>query len=646
MRNEPDTFQHAGRQFSEPSYSLTHRFISPLDIPELFQLVFSFIDDYSLRAVVLVCRKWFLLNQNRLHREVTWDLKWQPSKPRHALARLPGAERLVFICQSDHACSCPDLHAALSSLQPPSTPWSTLTPFLRFRKLPFEDLLHRPLREIVLKTGFNFKDGWLNRLPFPPSLTSLTIDKSQMLSLDLARILVLCPSLLSLHISSAVFVTFLRRHVEQGLDVFPSRLPLQSLVLKHLLLSQQRMEDFLTTTPDLEELQLISISNTSNRDWTWPHFRDHLQSLALPLKKFHFSMLLTRSVDKEQEDEILAVCPNAQERTLLLYNLTPTVIARWMEQPVVLTTLEIIMPNRPICQGNGWLLNFLDSLSGYSAHLLHRLLCEGSTLRHLKTLKMPYMTDFMDIYRRGAIYAINDYEAQETSLLNMPGIWACRGLQTLHLELHIHGPRAVHNFHYMRVVCGYVSRLCPLLQELNIGFSAACPFPVRSFATTYEYPLQLEGGLCLLSRLKNLERLCLGFQQRECTRSDLSWLCPSGRTAEERKRRRIAVEYWTWLLKNEAVQEARRLEDSSVILGMEVGDVELLESMDNLGLLQDVKDMVEEMDKDGFVCLPELRRLGYCGQLEQHPERVLKSVFYKRSSGGSRSWFSSLDPFS
>jgi hypothetical protein len=131
----------------------------------------------------------------------------------------------------------------------------------------------------------------------------------------------------------------------------------------------------------------------------------------------------------------------------------------------------------------------------------------------------------------------------------------------------------------------------------------------------------------------------------------VSWLCPSGRTEKERKRRRIVVEHWTQLLQNEAVQESGRLEsitlgERSVILGMGTNDVELLDSMKNLGLLQDVKEMVDEMDKDGFVCLPELRRLGYCGQLEQHPERVIKSVFYERSSAGLGSWFSSLDPFS
>lgn len=626
--------------------------ISPLDIPELFQLVFSFIDGYYLRTAVLVCRKWFLLNHDRLRREVTWDLKWQPSKPSHALVRLPGAERLVVICQSDHTWPGLDLHAALSSLDSrPSTLWLTLTSYLGYRKPPFEELLHRPLREIVLKTGFNFKDGWLNHLPFPPSLTSVTIDKSQVVSFNLARILVLCPSLLSLHISSAVFVTFTGRHIEQGLDDFPGHLSLRSLVLKHLLSPQLRIEDLLTTTPDLEELQLISISNTNGQDWNWPNFRDHLQSLSLPLKTFHYSMLLTRLVNTEQEEEILAVCPHAKERTLLLHNLTPRIISRLTEQSVVLTTLEIILPSRPICQDNGWLLYFLDHRSGYSAYPLHRLLCEGSTLRHLKTLKMPYMTDFMDLFHRNTIYVTNDSGAQETSLPNVPGIWTCRGLQTLHLELHIHGPRAVSNFHYMRVVCGYVSRVCQHLQDLHIGFSTACPLSVRPGATTYEYPLHLEGGLCLLSRLKCLERLCLGFQQRDCGISEVSWLCPSGRTEKERKRRRIVVEHWTQLLQNEAVQESGRLEsitlgERSVILGMGTNDVELLDSMKNLGLLQDVKEMVDEMDKDGFVCLPELRRLGYCGQLEQHPERVIKSVFYERSSAGLGSWFSSLDPFS
>ncbi|KAG0070604.1 hypothetical protein BGZ89_000236 [Linnemannia elongata] len=601
-----------------PLHSLLRRFISPLDIPELLQMV-------------------------------AWDLKWLYSEPRHVLERLPGAERLVVICQSDYSWSGPDVHAALSSLQPPLVLWSALATLLGFRKAPFEELLHRPLREMVLKTGFNFKDQWLNRLPFPTSLTSLTLDKTQVLSLDVARVLVLCPFLQSLHISSAVFVAFMGPHTDRGLSALPGRLPLRTLVLKHLLTPQRRMEDLLTIMPDLEELQLISISKTSSNGWNWPHFRTHLLSLSLPLKKFHYSNQLIRSVDEAQEEEILAVCPSAKERYIQLYCLTPKIIARLKEQPVVLTTLEIMMTDRPICRGNGWLLDFLNGLSGYSAHPLHRLLCEGSTLRHLKTLKMPYMIDFMDLYRRNTICSIDeDDEAHEMSLLSVPGIWTCRGLETLHIDLHFHEPRATHSFHCMRVVCGYVSRVCPRLQDLSIAFSQFCIPPLRGIRVS-EHPMKLQGGLCLVSRLRRLERLQLYFPHCGCEKEELSWLCPSGRTVEERAKRRSIVEGWDQLLREETVLEEGRLNNSTsahnMILGDGAEDVELMDKMKNLGLLRDVKDMLEEMNREDFVCLPDLRRLSCCGEFEQSPERALRSVFVEKPPAESRSFFSGWSLF-
>ncbi|KAK3819426.1 MAG: hypothetical protein JOS17DRAFT_756413 [Linnemannia elongata] len=635
-----------------PLNPLTRQFISPLDIPELLQLVFTFIDDYSLRTAVLVCRKWFLLYQHRLCREVTWDLKWLSSRPRHALERLPGAERLVVVCQNDHSWRGPDVHAALLSLQPPLALWSALAPLLRFKKAPFEELLHRPLREMVLKTGFNFKDKWLDRLPFPSSLTSLTIDKSQVMSLDLARILVLCPLLLSLHVSSAVFVYLAGLHTDRGLLALPGRLPLRTLVLKHLLTTQQKMEDLLTIMPDLEELRLISISKTSGYRWDWPEFRTHLQSLSLPLKKFHYSTQLIRSISDVQEEEILQVCPNAKERYILLYNLTPRIVTLLAEQPVVLTTLEIMMTDQPICQVNGWLLDFLNIRSGYSAYPLHRFLCEGSTLRHLKTLKIPYMVDFMDLHRRRKTVCTigEDDAAQAISLLNVPGIWTCRGLETLHIELHFHELGAAANVHYdyMRIICGYISRVCPMLQDLFINLSGFCQTFLPVTALTW-HPMELQGGLCLISKLKRLERLQLYMPQFGCVKKDITWLCPSGRTAEERAKRWSIAEGWTQQLGEAAILEERRLNNRtgahSIILGEGAEDVELMDSMKNLGLLQDVKDMLQEMNKEDFVCLPDLRLFGCCGQLEQSPERVFRSVLAHEPPAESRSWFSGWSPF-
>lgn len=50
------------------------RRISPVEIPELLEIIFSYIDNYTLRmCVVRVCRQWFLMNRQRVVREVIWD---------------------------------------------------------------------------------------------------------------------------------------------------------------------------------------------------------------------------------------------------------------------------------------------------------------------------------------------------------------------------------------------------------------------------------------------------------------------------------------------------------------------------------------------------------------------------------------------
>src|SRR5690349_9132739 len=69
---------------------------SPLDVPELLQHIFSFLNQRSLRTIILVCRKWLYLNHHRLLREVIWDVHWKHSSPYKALTRLAGAERLVL----------------------------------------------------------------------------------------------------------------------------------------------------------------------------------------------------------------------------------------------------------------------------------------------------------------------------------------------------------------------------------------------------------------------------------------------------------------------------------------------------------------------------------------------------------------------
>ncbi|KAH7059987.1 hypothetical protein BKA57DRAFT_446100 [Linnemannia elongata] len=56
--------------------------LSPLEIPELLELIFSFLDDITInRSVVAVCRQWNHLNQHRLYRDLWWDTRWPLAEP-------------------------------------------------------------------------------------------------------------------------------------------------------------------------------------------------------------------------------------------------------------------------------------------------------------------------------------------------------------------------------------------------------------------------------------------------------------------------------------------------------------------------------------------------------------------------------------
>ncbi|KAF9312248.1 hypothetical protein BG006_004413, partial [Podila minutissima] len=90
------------------------------------------------------------------------------------------------------------------------------------------------------------------------------------------------------------------------------------------------------------------------------------------------------------------------------------------------------------------------------------------------------------------------------TLMAPRGIWACRNLKTLHVKCSDDRPLEnrwiVSSVDHKdmthtqtRVIFGYLAKVCPNLEELHVVLSPA--------------DLGLQSGLCLLSRLKRLERL-------------------------------------------------------------------------------------------------------------------------------------------
>ncbi|KAG0294123.1 hypothetical protein BGZ96_001745 [Linnemannia gamsii] len=620
------------------------RSLSPLNVPELLQLIFSFLNQRSLRTAILVCRQWFFLNRQRLHREVVWDFSWKHSSPLTTLSRLGGAKRLVFRNnQRDINESSPDLDGLLRSVHP-----FGFDPVARIniavgslaraltRSSYIKDL-YSPLRELVVSSDFT--EGWINNLAFPSTLTSLKLDKFWNIHIDVARIFIVCPLLESLELCSAYHLSLHGPYTERGKEALPARLPLRSLVLVNLRAPQPWLEDLLTITPDLETLKLIRhdkyYTQRTTEHWDWPRLRAHLQSLSLPHKQLHYSEHWHHHHDLLPLEADLTICPNTEERTFLFYDLTPKVLTFLKDQPVFLTSLEILQPKHVHCVRDGW--TQYEKLP-YTARPLHQLLCECPKLRHLKTLKMPYMTDFMDVHHRIPMYSAaileeqDQQQEQDVPPPNIPGIWICHGLETLHLELHLHDPAIEKGSHHTRVLYGYIATVCSRLINLRIHFPRFCITEDRNKDTKYQ-PYVLEGGLCLLSKMRHLERLRIVHEAFVCkSASELNWLAPSGRAEEHREDRRDVIDGWFVRMREEAKLEASRLESNvgiaDEILGPRATDKKLMAGLCNLGLLQDVVDTIAKMDRDDYNILPELFKVS-CGQsLEQHPEKEMRSLFY------------------
>jgi len=81
----------------------------------------------------------------------------------------------------------------------------------------------------------------------------------------------------------------------------------------------------------------------------------------------------------------------------------------------------------------------------------------------------------------------------------------------------IHSPKELRRLvaQNVRVVIGYLSRVCPTLRKVKLGLDRG--------------PLNLRSDLCIASRLKRLEELTIEMPWKSCRRSsglDLSWLDP------------------------------------------------------------------------------------------------------------------------
>ncbi|KAH7055081.1 hypothetical protein BKA57DRAFT_453008 [Linnemannia elongata] len=581
--------------------AVSNRTPHALLLPEVLERIFSFIDDDTLHdTVILVCHQWFSLNQRRVIRELSWNDSSKTNNTRrlgNLISRFPKVTHLKWTSSGNNFVS-KDAQRIFQALQR-----------LNNNKNQTGTKSNSSLRAADLSGSDTF---FLKALPCLSFITSLRLCIFQHNSLSMEYILRTCPYLQTLQLESpstfSLYGNWISITDNRGTGSLA--LPLRFLHLENASFSQSSLENLLEVTPRLKHLQLRNLRRQdSEGDYNWGRLYKCLVSLALSLQSIHFSVYGQQAAEDagETREKVLMICPQTTEWSFRSSDLTPILKQCLQELPNVLTTLNMVT----------------DSVNQHSKALaLHQYLCESPHLLHLKAGQSSCLIERMDLFGRWM-----NLPRHSENAYRQPGIWMCRKLQTLHIEVHNLGS-PVHQTSPIRtrVLFGYISRVCPNLRDLELWEPQNIP----------GFCLDLDGGFCLLARLRFLEHLRIGSGKnlQALKPRDLKWVAKSGQSRVSKLERKDLMCGWPRLLAKERQREQDRLDlvakgEAPDFVAPQGVEAALVQDLCNLGLLVDVRLMQEQMNSDeGYESLPRLRSLSiYSGSRKRlSPEEEYRRV--------------------
>ncbi|KAF9900930.1 hypothetical protein BX616_002454 [Lobosporangium transversale] len=317
--------------------------------------------------------------------------------------------------------------------------------------------------------------------------------------------------------------------------------PLQSATFDNLALPLTALESFVQSCPDLIELRIICVQAMTATEAIPGHIgnfifhkerRDqffHRLSSSTPPPVLHSSLSVLQPSLYLPKLKSLYVSRTATSAFHLMEEVVPipqfpkvehwgfsTMCMAWffrasacilldqhIQQFNRLTTLEI----------SGCRDVYNDLVGNTFETWLHRLLCSSPQLEHFKAHKvnfpfrMLYVTKELRMkpWSMSLIFPHDEhYHYQEPEK-----VWACHKLKTLHITFATTYDSLKGYEEMALVVFGYISRVCPELEDLLID---------EGFCLN-----QHPEYLCLLSRLRRLKRLQLtGFERS--TEMQLDWI--------------------------------------------------------------------------------------------------------------------------
>ncbi|KAF9999018.1 hypothetical protein BGZ79_007350, partial [Entomortierella chlamydospora] len=165
------------------------------------------------------------------------------------------------------------------------------------------------------------------------------------------------------------------------------------------------------------------------------------------------------------------------------------------------------------------------SHNAYFSNTFHSFLCSASSLLHLLTPKVPYFAEYLNLsgdISDNALYSPQDHALENGFTPMLRGtksrVWACRGLLTLRMMFVSRNWRDEPSAENARMMFGYISTVCPNLRELEIDRE--------------ELDLKLDGGFCLLTRLRFLESFSIvTWTTTKLEMKDIDWMARYPRKA-------------------------------------------------------------------------------------------------------------------
>ncbi|KAF9934414.1 hypothetical protein FBU30_002238 [Linnemannia zychae] len=445
-----------------------------LDVPEILERILTYLTLQDRLSSRLVCKQWYAASRSLVRIQTVWQENPVPVDQYHVLRGLAGLDSLTYTLKQMDYDATPNVQIAWSRLKERVSTGQTAS-----------------LQTLTVNGPVNIQVRIAPLLPHMTSLTMLRLHSVCSSSYTIAMVLDKCPQLKTLDIHSE---SSLRPRQVKVLEAGELQGPykLETLCLFMACITQSSVEATVANCPALKSLSLIDLIDP-------PLIVAQSNASAMTTST---STAVTTQINKRQLIATIGEsCPNLSH-----FHCSTNQGQRDMVSPMSLFAHlnSLGLPAQTFCLE---LVNIIQSytsvltsltlvgVSNNNAELsesLHRYLC---TARHLKQLDAPFVQ--MDDRLLNLSAAVPPTSAitptNPAPALTSDKIWACRDLISLNISFdnQEHGTRNLAES--SRILFGYLSRVCPRLQHLKI-----CRNTIDC---------SLDGGLCLLSELEDLQTL-------------------------------------------------------------------------------------------------------------------------------------------